>query len=99
MGLDGKVAIVTGATRGIGRAIALELARNGCQIGFNYIQSHQHARSLNDEVETLGGRSMPFQVDVRDLPGVKKMVEQVKQNFGKIDFLINNAGILRDKAF
>lgn len=99
MSFEGKTAIVTGAARGIGRAIALELARRGCKVGFTYIASHQHALTLSADIEQLGGRSLSFQVDVRDLSGARKMVEQVKQAFGKVDFLINNAGVLRDKAF
>ena len=99
MSFEGKTAIVTGATRGIGRAIALELARKGCNIGFNYIASQQQALTLSAEIEQIGARSMPFQADVCDLPGAKKMIEQIKQAFGKVDFLINNAGVLRDKAF
>lgn len=99
MSFDGKTAIVTGATRGIGRAIALGLARRGCNIGFNYIKNHQCARTLNDEIETLGGRSLSFQADVCDLSSARSMVEQVKKAFGKVDFLINNAGVLKDRAF
>jgi 3-oxoacyl-[acyl-carrier protein] reductase len=99
MSFEGKTVIVTGATRGIGRAIALELARKGCNVGFNYIASEQQALSLSAESESLGARCVAFQVDVCDLAGAKKMIEQVKQAFGKVDFLINNAGILRDKAF
>lgn len=99
MDFKGKTAIVTGATRGIGRAIALELARKGCNIGFNYISSQQQALSLSAEIEQLGAQSMAFQIDVCDAAGARSMTEQVKQNFGAIDFLINNAGILRDKAF
>ena len=99
MNFEGKTAIVTGATRGIGRAIALELARRGCCVGFNYIASQDQALTLSSEIEEMGARSLSFRVDVCDLAGAKHMVEQVKKAFGKVDFLINNAGVLRDKAF
>lgn len=99
MDFAGKTAIVTGATRGIGRAIALELARGGCSVGFNYISNRELAHTLNCEIEELGGRSLSFQTDVGDIVGAREMVKQVKEAFGKVDFLINNAGVLRDKAF
>src|SRR5258706_12701559 len=92
----GRVAIVTGATRGIGRAIALELARAGADIAFNYARSAEAADSLKTEIEALGVRALGSQCDVADTAAAAEMVKQVKDVFGRIDFLVNNAGIVRD---
>jgi len=93
---SGRVAIVTGATRGIGRAIALELARSGADIAFNYAKSAEAADSLKTEIEALGVRVLATQGDVADTAAAAEMVKQVKDAFGRIDFLVNNAGIVRD---
>src|SRR5216110_409949 len=93
---SGRVAIVTGATRGIGRAIALELARSGADIAFNYAKSAEAADSLKTEIEALGVRALAAQGDVADTAAAAEMVKQVKDTFGRIDFLVNNAGIVRD---
>ena len=93
---SGRVAIVTGATRGIGRAIALELARSGADIAFNYAKSAEAADSLKTEIEALGVRVLASQGDVADTAAASEMVKQVKDTFGRIDFLVNNAGIVRD---
>jgi 3-oxoacyl-[acyl-carrier protein] reductase len=92
-----KTAIVTGGTRGIGRAIVLELARNGCNVVFNYSKSDDLANALVKEIEALGVKAVAKKVDVSDFEAAKNMVKEVKDEFGRIDYLVNNAGITRDK--
>ena len=93
---SGRAAIVTGATRGIGRAIALELARQGADVAFNYAKSAEAAESLKAEIEALGVRALAAQGDVANTEAAAEMVRQTKDAFGRIDFLVNNAGIVRD---
>jgi len=96
--LKDKVAIVTGATRGIGRAIALELAKEGADVSFNYLKNSEQANSLVKEIESCGRTAMAEQVDIRNLAKVKEFVEKTKNKLGKLDILVNNAGIIKDKA-
>ena len=93
---SGKAAIVTGATRGIGRAIALELARHGADVAFNYAKSAEAAETLKAEIEALGVRTLAAQCDVANTEAAAEMVKQTKDAFGRIDFHVNNAGITRD---
>src|SRR5260370_31319012 len=92
----GRAAIVTGATRGIERAIALALARRGADVAFNYRKSVEAAEALKAEIEALGARVLASQGDVANTESATEMVRQAKDAFGRIDFLVNNAGVVRD---
>lgn len=93
---DGKSAIVTGATRGIGKAIALELAKMGANVAFNYSKSADEADKLRAEIENLNVKCFAAQCDVANTEAATEFCKQAKEAFGTIDFLINNAGITRD---
>ena len=93
---SGKSAIVTGATRGIGRAIALELAKMGANVAFNYSKSADEAEKLRTEIENSGVKCFAAQCDVANTEAATDFVKQVKDAFGTVDFLVNNAGITRD---
>ena len=95
--MSNKTAIVTGGTRGIGKAIVLELAKGGCNVAFNYSKSDDLANELVKEIEALGVKAMAKKADVSDFESAKEMVKEVKDEFGQIDYLVNNAGITRDK--
>lgn len=97
MTLKDKVAIVTGGSRGIGKAIVLGLARAGAAVIINYQGNEDAARDTLGKVEEAGGKGMVYRADVRHLPECEKMVKAALDNFGRIDILINNAGIRRDK--
>jgi 3-oxoacyl-[acyl-carrier protein] reductase len=93
---DGKSAIVTGATRGIGKAIALELARLGANVAFNYAKSVDEAEKVKTEIEAFGVKAFAESCDVSDTEASGEFVKKVKEEFSSIDFLVNNAGITRD---
>jgi len=94
--LQGKVAVVTGASRGIGRAIALALAREGAAVVVNYRQKADAAAEVVAAIEQLGRKAVAVQADVRDLDQVKAMFSAAKDALGGVHILVNNAGITRD---
>lgn len=96
--LDGQTAIVTGAGRGIGRAIAKELAATGANVVINYVKNANAAQELAAELEEFGPKVLVVQADVSDYEQAGKLVKQTVQAFGQIDILVNNAGITRDKT-
>ncbi|MBX3291434.1 MAG: 3-oxoacyl-[acyl-carrier-protein] reductase [Acidobacteria bacterium] len=95
--MNGRSAIVTGGTRGIGKAIVLQLARSGCSVAFNYSKSADEAEALKSEVAALGMKAFAAQCDVANTDASAEFVKQVVAEFGAIDFLVNNAGITRDQ--
>lgn len=96
--LDGQTAIVTGAARGIGRAIVRELAATGANVVINYVTSADAARELAKEVEELGTKALIVQADVSSYEQAGELARRTIQTFGQIDILVNNAGITRDKT-
>jgi 3-oxoacyl-[acyl-carrier protein] reductase len=96
MKLIGKTALVTGASRGIGREIALELARQGVDVVVNYAGSEAKAHEVVEEIKGLGREAIAIQCDVSNSESVTDMVKETVDHFGKIDILVNNAGITRD---
>lgn len=95
--LSGRRALVTGASRGLGRAIALQLARCGADIAVNYISSVEAAAAVVCEIEALGRKAVAIAADVRDETAVKAMVQQTVAELGGLDILVNNAGLVRDQ--
>ncbi len=96
--LEGKYAIVTGASRGIGRAIALELAREGCTVGVNYQYNQALAEEVAAEIKSMGRECMLLQANVADPTEARAMVRRYLDAYGRLDIMVNNAGITRDRS-
>lgn len=96
--LEGKYAIVTGASRGIGRAIALELAREGCTVGVNYQHNQALAEEVAAEIKSMGRECMLLQANVADPTEARAMVRRYLDAYGRLDIMVNNAGITRDRS-
>ena len=94
--LEGKIALVTGASRGIGRQIALTLAAQGAAVIVNYNGSAAKAEEVVEEIEKAGGKAEAIQCNVSDFESCKSMMEDIVSRYGRLDILVNNAGITRD---
>lgn len=96
---EGRIALVTGSSRGIGRAIAVHLADQGADVAINYVGDEEAALSALEEVQASGGRGMVVRADVSNQGEVLEMVGSVEKELGPVDILVNNAGITRDGLF
>ena len=94
--LDGKVAIVTGAARGIGKAIALKFASEGANVAFTDLVIDENAQQTEEEIKALGVKAKGYASDASDFENTRNVVEQIINDFGRIDILVNNAGITKD---
>ena len=97
MKLKGKVALVTGASRGLGKAIAIQLAQEGALVVVNYTKNAEKAKEVITAAQSSGGTALAMQADVSCLKEVEKMVDTIYEKFGRIDILVNNAGVNRDE--
>ncbi len=95
--MEGKIAVVTGGFRGIGKAIALELARNGADIALLDVGSSEAGEAAVSEISALGRRAKAYSCDVSDFSSVEAAFQKIGEDLGKLDILVNNAGITRDK--
>lgn len=97
--MSDKLALVTGASRGIGRAIAIELAKSGYDIVINYAGNTEAAQKTVDDIKALGVEAQAYKFDVSNMEEVEKNIAEIFEKFGRIDILVNNAGITRDDLF
>ncbi|SFM40514.1 short chain dehydrogenase [Paenibacillus sp. 1_12] len=98
MSLNGKVAIVTGASRGIGRQVAIQLARSGAKVAVNYSSSRGKADEVVMTIEQFGGQAAAIQADVSKVSEVEALFSETLERFGRVDILINNAGIMENNV-
>ena len=91
-----KVVLITGSSRGVGRATALEFSKEGATVIVNYSNSEEKANSLINEIEALGSNAIAIKCDVSEENQVKNMIEEIISKFGKLDILVNNAAIVFD---
>lgn len=98
MNMEGKIALVTGGSRGIGKAIVLDFVERGAKVAFTYLSGEKEAFELKEQIAAKGGEAVPFRVDVANFDETKKLVADVIQMFGRIDVLVNNAGKTKDKT-
>ncbi len=94
--LKGKVALITGASRGIGRAMAQKFAQEGAAVAFTYLSSVEKAQALEAELRAFGGQVKGYRSDASDHKAAEELITQVLADFGKLDVLVNNAGITKD---
>lgn len=94
--LEGKVALVTGATRGIGKGIAMKFAEQGAHVAFTYVSSESKAKAVEDEVKAFGVNAKAYKSDAADYVQAEKLINDIVAEFGTIDIVVNNAGITRD---
>ena len=99
LGLKGKIALVTGATSGVGSEIALSLAAEGASVAVNYRGSPSEAEAIVTEIAAKGGKAKAYQADVADFAAVKAMVDEIVKDFGGLNILINNAGLAIRQRF
>jgi 3-oxoacyl-(acyl-carrier-protein) reductase len=99
MKLKGRTTLVTGGSRGIGRAVAIALAEEGADVAINYVSSEAGARDVAEHIKKMGRRAILAQADVSDYPDTFRMAQDVLREFGHLDILVNNAGINSDKTF
>ena len=99
LGLKGKVALVTGAARDVGREIAVTLAAEGASVAVNYLSSASEAEAVVAEIEAKGGNAKAYKADVADFAAVKGMVDAVAKDFGGLNILVNNAGLAKRQRF
>ena len=98
MSLKGKVALVTGASQGIGKTTAIALAKEGASIIVNYIGDHEGANGVVEEIKKLGADAIALEADISNFKEVEEMFEKVKEKFKKLNILVNNAGIVKDRT-